>query len=95
MIAETQFQEPRFVFPLDTKARPEAERFIAGMRVSSKVKRSRKANKEQLHPEGVGRLYLAIVNRAVLDVLENGEDARSAERWLMSKEFDKLQGLFG
>ena len=94
MIGETQFQEPPFVFPL-AKAQPEPARFIAGMRVSSEVKRSRNAKKEQLHPKGVGRLYLAIVNRAVLDVLENGEDARSAERWLMSKEFDRLQGLFG
>ena len=95
MIAETQFQEPQFVFPLETKARPEPERFIAGMRVTSQLKRSSHVKKEQLHPEGVGRLYLAIVNRAVLDVLENGEDARAAERWLMSKEFDRLQGLFG
>jgi hypothetical protein len=95
MIAETQFQEPQFVFPLDTKARRVPERYIAGMRVSSELKRVSKAKKEQLHPEGVGRLYLAIVNRAVLDVLENGEEARSAERWLMSKDFDRLQGLFG
>jgi hypothetical protein len=95
MIAETQFQEPQFAFPLKTKARREPERYIAGMRVSSQLKRSANARKEQFHQKGVGRLYLAIVNRAVLDVLENGEEARSAERWLMSTEFDRLQGLFG
>ena len=65
------------------------------MRVASRVKRSAVTRKEEFHPEGVGRLYLAIVNRAILDVMENGEDARSAEKWLMSKEFDRLQGLFG
>ena len=44
--------------------------------------------------QGVGRLYLAIVNRAILDVLENGENSRAAERWLLSRDFDRLQELF-
>lgn len=35
-------------------------------------------------PQGVGRLYLAIVNRAILDVLENGKNSAAAERWLLS-----------
>jgi hypothetical protein len=39
-------------------------------------------------------LYLAIVNRAVLDVLENGENSAAAERWLLGRDFDRLQELF-
>ena len=46
-------------------------------------------------PQGVTRLYLAIVNRAILDVLENGKDSRAAERWLLSRDFDRLEELFG
>lgn len=45
-------------------------------------------------PRGVGRLYLAIVNRAILDVLENGKNSAAAERWLLSRDFDRLQELF-
>jgi len=50
---------------------------------------------EKFHPQAVGRLYLAIVNRAILDVLENGKNSPAAERWLLSKDFEKLQKLFG
>ena len=36
---------------------------------------------EKFHPQqAVGRLYLAIVNRAILDVLENGKNSPAAER---------------
>jgi len=40
------------------------------------------------------RLFVAVVNQAILDVLEHGEDAKDAERWLLSKDFDALQSLF-
>ncbi len=40
------------------------------------------------------RLFVAVVNRAILDVLEHGEEAEDAERWLLSKDFDTLQSLF-
>jgi hypothetical protein len=40
------------------------------------------------------RLFLAVVNQAILDVLEHGEEAKDAERWLLSKDFDALQSLF-
>jgi hypothetical protein len=46
-------------------------------------------------PQGLTRLYLAIVNRAILDVLENGKNSRAAERWLLSRDFDRLEELFG
>jgi len=34
---------------------------------------------------------VAVVNQAILDVLEHGEDAKDAERWLLGKDFDALQ----
>ena len=40
------------------------------------------------------RLFVAVVNQAILDVLEHGEEAEDAERWLLSKDFDALQSLF-
>jgi hypothetical protein len=46
---------------------------------------------EKFHPHAVRRLYLAIVNRAILDVLENGQKSREAKRWLLSRDFDSLQ----
>jgi len=40
------------------------------------------------------RLFLAVVNQAISDVLENGKEAKEAERWLHSKDFDTLDRLF-
>jgi hypothetical protein len=40
------------------------------------------------------RLFVAVVNQAILDVLEHGEEAEDAESWLLSKDFDGLQSLF-
>jgi hypothetical protein len=40
------------------------------------------------------RLFLAVVNQAISDVLENGKEAKEAERWLLSKDFDTLHKLF-
>jgi hypothetical protein len=40
------------------------------------------------------RLFLAVVNQAILDVLEHGEAAEDAESWHLSKDFDALQSLF-
>jgi hypothetical protein len=46
---------------------------------------------EKFHPQAVRRLYLAVVNRAILDVLKNGQESREAKRWLLSRNFDSLQ----
>jgi hypothetical protein len=46
---------------------------------------------EKFDPHAVRRLYLAIVNRAILDVLDNGQESREAKRWLLSIDFDSLQ----
>lgn len=39
------------------------------------------------------RLFVAVVNQAILDVLEKGQDAEDAERWLLSGDFEALQSL--
>lgn len=48
----------------------------------------------EFKPQRADRLFVAVVNQAILDVLENGEEAEEAERWLLSKDFDVLQMLF-
>lgn len=48
----------------------------------------------EFRPEAAQRLFLAVVNQAISDVLENGEKAKEAERWLLSKDFDTLYRLF-
>lgn len=45
---------------------------------------------EKFHCHAVRRLCLAIVNRAILDVLENGKESREAEQWLLSRDFEGL-----
>jgi len=45
------------------------------------------------HAEATERLFLAVVNQAISDVLENGKEAKEAERWLLSKDFDVLNRL--
>ena len=45
------------------------------------------------HAQATERLFLAVVNQAISDVLENGKDAKEAERWLLSKDFDVLNRL--
>jgi hypothetical protein len=45
-------------------------------------------------PLATERLFLAVVNQAIADVLENGKEAEEAERWLLSKDFDALERLF-
>jgi len=48
----------------------------------------------EFRPRGTVRLFLAVVNQAIADVLENGKEAKEAERWLLSKDFDTLDRLF-
>ena len=40
------------------------------------------------------RLFVAVVNQAILDALEHGDEAEDAKRWLLSKDFEALQSLF-
>ena len=49
---------------------------------------------KKFHRRAVRRLCLAIVNRAILDVLESGKESQEAERWLLSRDFESLQAAF-
>ena len=48
----------------------------------------------EFRPQATERLFLAVVNQAISDVLENGKEAKEAERWLLSTDFDALDRLF-
>ncbi len=48
----------------------------------------------EFRPQATERLFLAVVNQAISDVLENGKEAKEAERWLLSQDFDTLDRLF-
>jgi hypothetical protein len=48
----------------------------------------------EFRPQATERLFLAVVNQAISDVLENGKEANEAEQWLLSKDFDALDKLF-
>jgi hypothetical protein len=48
---------------------------------------------EEFHPQAARRMFLAVVNQAIFDVLENNEEAWAAEQWLLSKDFDTLAEL--
>jgi hypothetical protein len=92
MIRQSQKREGQFVSFEDTHAH-QPEPFVA------EVPGRRDGNRtcpigdqtEKFHPHAVRRLYLAIVNRAILDVVENGRESREAKRWLLSRDFDSLQ----
>jgi hypothetical protein len=47
----------------------------------------------EFRPQATERLFLAVVNQAITDVLENVKEAKEAERWLLSKDFDALDRL--
>ena len=58
-------------------------------------KRGRALGAERIRPEGIERLSIAIINLAVLDLLENGRHSLAAERWLLSRAFNRIHNLLG
>lgn len=48
---------------------------------------------EAFYPQAAKRLLLAVVNQAIFDVLENNEEAKAAEQWLLSRNFDTYVAL--
>jgi len=52
-------------------------------------------SEEFFHSQAARRLFLAVVNQAIFDVLENGKEAKEAEQWLLSRDFDRFEKLFG
>lgn len=68
--------------------------FVGGLRCLSD-KRANTTQPKTFHPEGIQRLSIAIINRAVRDLLENGKHSSAAERWLLSREFDRIHNQLG
>ena len=48
---------------------------------------------EEFHPQAARCLFLAVVNQAIFDVLENKKEAKAAEQWLLSQEFNNFAEL--
>jgi hypothetical protein len=88
MIRQSQKQEGQFASFEDTAAHL-PEHFVAEARGSSHGNRTGRIGDQTqtFRRYGVRRLCLAIVNRAILDVLENGKESREAERWPLSRDF--------
>ena len=80
----------------DQPVLPEYSKVMVGVGLfaDSQARTGQSPQAEHFHSKAVGRLYLAIVNQAILDVLEKGEDSAAAEQWLLSGHFDRLQELF-
>jgi len=95
MIRESQKQEGQFA-SFEGMAVHLPESFVAEAPGRSHGNRTGRIGNqtEKLHRHAVKRLCLAIVNRAILDVLENGKESREAERWLLSRDFESLQAAF-
>jgi hypothetical protein len=95
MIRQSQKQEGQFASFEDTAARL-PEPFVAETRGRSHGNRTSpiRDQTKKFHRHTIRRLCLAIVNRAILDVLENGKESREAERWLLSRDFESLQAAF-
>jgi hypothetical protein len=95
MVRQSQTQEGQFGSFEDTAAHL-PEPLVAVARGRSHGNRTSPIGNQtkMFHPYGVRRLCLAIVNRAIPDVLENRKESREAKRWLLSRDFDSLQAAF-
>lgn len=95
MLRQSQRQEVQFA-SLEETAAHLPESFVAETRGRSHGNRTGPIDDptNKFHAHSVRRLCLAIVNRAILDVLENGQESREAERWLWSRDFESLQAAF-
>lgn len=58
-------------------------------------KRGNATRPESFHPKGIRRLSIAIINHAILDLLENGRHSLGAEHWLLSREFEGIHNWLG
>jgi hypothetical protein len=90
-------QQTRTLEPSDSPSKTHFERTFPGrnpMLTSANSSGNIGDPDERFRSKAVSRLYLAIVNRAILDLLENGKNSPAAKRWLVSRDFDRLQELF-
>ena len=95
MIRQSQKEEDKFASSEDAAAHL-PQPFVAEAPGKSRGDRTSAIGDqtERFHLYRVRRLCLAVVNRAILDVLENGKESREAERWLLSRDFESLQAAF-
>lgn len=97
MITESEQRESRYVLLGDKKKVrsrvPLVDRILRPLDTGGRGRMADRGG--QFHRQAVMRLFLAIVNRAILDVLERGENSLAAEKWLLSSDFDRLRELFG
>lgn len=93
MIHTVSTEVPR---SLDEASRPNrlARPFLGRPRLISNKRRTA-PRPERFRLEGIERLSIAIINRAILDLLEKGKHSLAAERWLLSGEFDRIHNLLG
>lgn len=97
MITESEQRESRYALLGDKKKVrsrvPLVDRILRPLDTSGRGRMADRGG--QFHRQAVMRLFLAIVNQAIFDVLERGENSLAAEKWLLSRDFDRLQELFG
>ena len=95
MLGQSQKQEGQFA-PFEDTPVYLPEPLVALARGRSRGNRTghNGGQTKMFHAYGIRRLCLAIVNRAILDVLENGKESREAKRWLLSRDFESLQAAF-
>ena len=62
--------------------------------MTSEERSGMQSQSNEFRPRAAQRLFLAVVNQAISDLLENGKEAKEAEHWLLSKNFDTLDRLF-
>ena len=99
----SMFQAVRGGAMVDALATPSSERscLVVGesgsntaIEVMNKECPGMQSQSNEFRPQATERLFLAVVNQAISDVLENGKEAKEAERWLLSTDFDALDKLF-
>ena len=67
---------------------------VVAMQITIKEGLGMQSQSNEFRPQASQRLFLAVVHQAISDVLENGKEAKEAERWLLSNDFDILDRLF-
>ena len=91
MIGQSQKQDVQFASFEDTVAH-QSEPFLEEARPRRHGNRTGIGDQaERFHTHAIRRLYLAVVNRAILDVLQKGQKSREAKRWLLSTDFASFQ----
>lgn len=79
--------------PFGTFACFQLERLLVGILRAERGAVHMARQSEEFHPQAARRMFLAVVNQAISDVLDNNKEAKAAEQWLFSEEFDNFAEL--